>query len=160
PNDVELAFAAVRSGKRDELAALLANDRGLAAARSASGVSILLEARYHNQLDLVELLLSAAQPLDIFEASAIAGGEGQGAALLENDPGLARAFSADGFTALHLAAYFAQEAMARILLDRGANPDAVSRNAMHLRPLHSAAAGKAGGILAMLLDRGADASAK
>jgi ankyrin repeat protein len=159
-SDVEKAFEALRSGDTAGLAALLERDRTLAAARNASGVSILLSARYQRRSDLVKLLLAAAQPLDIFEAAAIPGGEGQGAALLENDPKLANAFSADGFTPLHLAAYFGQDAMARILLDRGANPDAVSRNPMALRPLHSASVSPAPAIVTMLLEYGAQVNAK
>jgi ankyrin repeat protein len=160
PHDVDEAFQAVQSGDADGLKALLARDPSLAAARTASGVSILLTARYHRRMDLVELLLASSPPLDIFELSAIPRREGQGAALLEADPELASAYSADGFTPLHLAAYFGQEAMARILLDRGADPDAVSRNPMGLRPLHSASVSQALPIVTLLVDRGADVNAK
>jgi len=159
-SDIDKAFEAVRSGDVNGLAVLLASDRSLAAARSPSGVSILLTACYHRRMDLVEMLLASAQPMDIFEASAVPGGTEQGAALLDADPGLAQAFSADGFTPLHLAAYFGQEAMARILLDRGADPDAVSRNPMALRPLHSASVSRALGIVTRLLDQGAEVNAK
>jgi ankyrin repeat protein len=159
-SDVEKALEAVQSGDAQGLAALLAQDPGLAAARSASGVSILMVARYHRRMDLVDMLLAASQPLDIFEAAAVPRGEGQGAALLRKNPDLARAFSADGFTPLHLSAYFGQETMARILLDRRADPDAVSRNPMALRPLHSAAVSPSLGIAAMLLAHGAQVNAK
>jgi uncharacterized protein len=159
-NEVDKAFEAVRSGDANGLAALLAGDRSLGAARNTSGISILLTACYHRRTDLVEMLLGSAQPLDIFEVSAVPGRAEHGAALLEEGPELANAFSADGFTPLHLAAYFGQEAMARILLDRGADPDAVSRNPMALRPLHSASVSRALGIVEALLDRGADVNAK
>ena len=42
--------------------------------------------------------------------------------------GRAQAVSADGFTALHLAAYFGKAEAARRLLDAGAEVDAVSQN--------------------------------
>jgi ankyrin repeat protein len=159
-SDVERAFEAVQSGDADALAALLAADRSLARSRSASGISLLLTACYHRRTNLVEMLRSADPTLDIFEASAVSGGAEQGAELLDADPGLAQAFSADGFTALHLAAYFGQEAMAAILLERGADADAVSRNAMSLRALHSASVSRELGIVALLLDRGANVNAK
>src|SRR5262245_40698689 len=158
--DVELAFDAVRSGDGKRLASLLAADPLLAAARGAGGVSILLTARYHGRMDLVEMLLESAQPLDIFEASAISGQTEQGTRLLDADPARAGGFSPDGFTPLHLAAYFGQEGMARILLDRGADPNAVSRNTMALRPLHSASVSRAFEIVRDLLAHGADANAK
>ena len=41
--------------------------------------------------------------------------DGRLAELLAGDPGLARAWSADGFTALHYAAFFGGEAVARLL---------------------------------------------
>jgi ankyrin repeat protein len=159
-SDVENAFEAVRSGDANALAALLAANRSLAAARDAGGVSILLTACYHRRMDLVEMLLACAQPLDIFEASAVPGGAEQGAALLAVDPALASAVAPDGFTPLHLSAYFGQEAMAAILLEHGADPDAVSRNPMALRPIHSAAVSRALGIVTGLLVRGADVNAR
>jgi ankyrin repeat protein len=159
-SDVEAAFRAVQAGDADALKVLITRDPSLAAARNAGGVSLLLTARYHRRTDLVAMLLECEQPLDIFEAAAIPGQAGRGAALLEVDPSLANAFSSDGFTPLHLAAYFGQEAMAQMLLDRGADPNAVSRNPMTLRPLHSAAASAALAIVKLLLDRGAEVNAK
>jgi len=159
-SEADRAFEAVRSGDATGLAALLAGDRSLGAARSTSGVSILLTACYHRRTNLVEMLLGSAQPLDIFETSAVPGRAEQGAALVDADPSLANAFSADGFTPLHLAAYFGHEAMARILLGRGADPNAISRNPIALRPLHSASVSRAQGIVEALLDRGADVNAK
>jgi uncharacterized protein len=50
--------------------------------------------------------------------------------------------------------------MARLLLDHGADPDAVSRNAMALRPLHSACSARNFGIVAMLLKQGVDVNAR
>ena len=73
---------------------------------------------------------------------------------------LARAFSPDGFTPLHLAAYFGREAMAGMLLEHGAEPGAVSRNAMALEPLHSAAVSRSLAIVKRLLERRAEVNAR
>jgi ankyrin repeat protein len=154
------AFAAVRSGDREALAGLLRADAALAGARDDNGVSLLMQACYHRRPEMVEMLRAAAPPLDIFEAAALAEEESCGAALLAADPGRARAWSGDGFTPLHLAAFFGREPMARLLLAHGADPDAVARNPMAVRPLHSAAACPARGIVAMLLDAGADVNAR
>jgi ankyrin repeat protein len=157
---IERAFAAIRTGDSAALAELLASDPRLAAARNAAGISVVLWACYHRQTPLVEMLLAVGEPLDIFEASAVSGGSERGVALLTADPSLIGAFSVDGFTPLHLSAYFGQEEMASVLLEHGADPNAVSRNSMALRPLHSAAVSRALGIVTNLLDRGADVNAK
>ena len=159
-SESEKAFAAVRSGDVDILAGLLAGSPSLAASRDENGVSLLLTACYHRRLELAELIRASAGPLDIFESSAVEGGADRGARLLEEDPALARAFAPDGFTALHLAAYFGREAMAGTLLEHGAEPDAVSRNAMALRPLHSAAVSRSLAIVKRLLEHGADVNAQ
>ena len=67
---------------------------------------------------------------------------------------------ADGFTALHLAAFFGGAAVARRLLDAGADPDAVARNPMAVRPLHSAVAGGQVEVALALIAAGADVGAR
>src|SRR5437588_647580 len=81
-------------------------------------------------------ILARGPAIDIFETAALPGQAERGAALLAAGPALARAYSGDGFTPLHLAAFFGHEAMAHLLLARGADANAVSRNPMALRPLH------------------------
>ncbi len=157
---VERAFEAVRSGDAECLAEMLAGDPALAGARNDYGLSLVLQACYFKRQNIVDLILDASPLLDIFDASALPDQTERAAELLAADPSLAGRFSADGFTPLHLASYFGAEETARLLLARGALPDAVSRNAMSLRPLHSAAAARAMGIVAMLLQRGADVNAR
>jgi ankyrin repeat protein len=159
-SEVEKAFEAVRTGNAEILAALLGANPALAGSRDKSGVSLLLSACYHRRAGVVESILAAAGPLDIFEASAVEGGTERGRELLESDPALAGAYSSDGFTPLHLAAYFGREAMAILLLDGGADPSAVSRNPMSLQPIHSAAVSRSLAIVKALLQQGADASAR
>jgi uncharacterized protein len=122
-------------------------------------VSPLLRAVYSGDDQQVESLLAAAPDLDIFEASAL-GRTDRVAELLGNDPELVRAWSADGFTPLHLAAFFSRPETARLLLERGAEVDAVARNSMRVTPLHSAAAARNAETARDLLERGADANAR
>jgi ankyrin repeat protein len=156
----EKAFRAVRTGDTAGLAGLLKTDPALAAARDENGISLRVQACYQRKTDMLAMLRDAGPPLDIFEAAALPGAAARGAELLAADPGLAGAWSGDGFTPLHLASFFGSEEMARILLDGGADPNAVARNPMAVQPLHSAAASRAVGIIRMLLDRGADANAR
>jgi ankyrin repeat protein len=156
----EKAFAAVRAGDIPSLMELLASDRSLAGARDASGLSLVLLACYYRKKDMLDLLVEADPPLGICEAAAVPDKASHGRKLLENDRGLAASWSPDGFTPLHLAAYFGNEEMVALLLVHHADVNAVSRNPMCLQPLHSACAGRALGIVQMLLEQGADVNAR
>ncbi len=156
----EKAFGAVRTGDVKGLAELLTADPTLAAARDENGVSLRLLACYHRKSDMLAMLRDAGPPLDIFEAAALPGAAGRGAELLAADTGLATAWSADGFTPLHLASFFGRGEMVRVLLDHAADPNAVARNPMGVQPLHSAAACRDIEIVTMLLDRGADVNGR
>jgi ankyrin repeat protein len=67
--------------------------------------------------------------------------------------------SADGFTALHLAAFFGQPPVARLLLDRGADPNLWASGDLYVQPLHSAVAGGNAEVAEMLIHGGADVNA-
>ena len=151
-------FDAIRAGDARAVTALVADRPELAQARGDDGVSAVLTARYRSQGAILETLLAAEPELDVFDVSAI----GQTARLMDllrADPGFATAWSADGFTALHLAAFFGQLEPATLLVRAGAVIDAVSRNAMRVTPLHSASAGGHTAICELLIDRGADVNA-
>jgi ankyrin repeat protein len=92
---------------------------------------------------------------DVFEAAALGDSERlQG--LLDADPSLAQAWSDDGFTALHLAAYLGGPAALQVLIGAGADVNAVARNDMQVQPLHSAAAHGSVESVEQLLVAGAD----
>jgi ankyrin repeat protein len=152
-------FAAIRAGDQQAVGAALAAEPALAAARNAAGVSAVLWACYTRQAGALAALLAAGPELDVFEAVAAGAGE-RAEALLAADPALAAAWSADGFTALHLAAFFGHEALALRLLALGADAGAPAREATHVTPLHSAAAARSAGIARALLVRGADPDAR
>ena len=119
-------------------------------------VSELMDAVYRGERSTVERLLSADLELDVFEAAAVGRGD-RVRELLERDPTLAGAFSTDGFTALHLAAFFSHDVdSARLLVEAGADVSAPARNPMAVTPLGSAAARGAHAVAALLLDAGAE----
>jgi ankyrin repeat protein len=151
----ELIDAGDQDALRDELD--LAPD--LAGTRNADGLSPVLYALYNGKSKLVEPLLDANPPLDVFDSAAVGRTRGL-EELLDAEPALATAWSKDGFTALHLAAFFGQEEAAKILLESGAEVNLVARNAsIHVTPLHSAAAGSHAAIVKLLLEHGADPNA-
>jgi ankyrin repeat protein len=151
----EQLFDAIRRGDAAQARRLLQRDASLAAARDPSGVSALLFACYNRRRELIDLLAGALPALDLFEAAAAGRGERVNT-LLAADPSLAQAFSPDGFTALHYAAFFGQPQVAQALLAAGAAPNAQARNAMQVFPLHSAVAAGQRAIVALLLEHGAD----
>ena len=151
-------IAAVQAGDAARVAVLVAEDPSQANARDASGVSAILLSRYRSDRAVTEALLAADPDLDVFEASAL-GYADRLAEHLDADGGTARSVSADGFTPLHLAAFFGKAEVARRLLDAGADVNAVSQNEMRVQPLHSAAAGRHHEVCRVLLTAGADVDA-
>ena len=155
----ERLFDAISADDGDAVAELLEARPDLAGARNKDGLSPVLQALYNGRTALVDVLLDANPPLDVFDAAAVGRTRGL-EELLEAEPELAQAWSPDGFTALHYAAFFGQEEAAQILLDHGAETNLVARNAtIHVTPLHSAAAGSHPGIVKLLLEHGADPNA-
>jgi len=147
--------------KRKDPAAVtraLDTDPGLATARSASGQTPALVAIYWRPPEMLALLRSRGVSLDVFEAAA-AGDTERVRALLDADPSLRDAHARDGWTPLHLAGHFRQTAVIDLLLARGADVNAVSRNADANAPLHAAAAGGAdAAVMSRLVAAGARVS--
>jgi uncharacterized protein len=141
----EELFAAIKSGDVDALRRLLAGDPGLAGA-TEDGVSALLVSLYHRQDAARAELLAAGAPVGPLEAAALGRAEGL-------DP---HARGGDGFTSLHLAAFFGGGETVRALLAAGADADADADNPLQVRPLHSAVAARDRESVAALLGSGAD----
>jgi ankyrin repeat protein len=152
-------LAAAEAGDIAEVDRLLATSPALAAAKGADGVSAIMRARYHGHAWLAERLADATGELDLFEAAAL-GRVGRIEELTDAAPAALAAEAADGFTALHLAAFFGHLEAAAVLLGRGAAPDVAAGSESRVRPLHSAAAGGHAAIVALLLERGADPNAR
>jgi ankyrin repeat protein len=152
-------FAAIDAGDHPRLAGMLSAEPRLAAERGPDGISAALHARYRADHTAVELLLHSNPPLDVFDAAAF-GRIGRLAELLDGDPGLVAARSPDGFTPLHLAAFFGQLESTRLLLERDAPVDAVADNEMRVTPLHSATAGGHEDVARLLIKAGADVNAR
>jgi ankyrin repeat protein len=150
---------AAEAGDAAGVERLIGESPELASARGPDGISAILRARYHGHAWIAERLADAVSELDVFEAAAL----GRAARVEEAvgaDPEVVRAEAADGFTALHLAAFFGQLEVAAVLLEHGAAVDAEAGNPSHVQPLHSAAAGGHAAIAALLLERGADPNAR
>lgn len=152
-------FAAVGTGDPAKVDQLLRTDRRLAFARTDDGVSVVLWAMYVGQPRLATLLAHAKRDLDIFESAAVGLTERLGE-LLDEDVRRAGSWTEDGFTPLHLAAFFGHPDAARRLITAGADVEAVARNSMQVTPLHSAAASRHSECVRVLLDAGANADSQ
>jgi uncharacterized protein len=156
-------LAAIAAGDTERARAIVAADPAASAARDGDGVSAVLLARYRGASEAVTVLraglAAAGVELDVFEAAAF-GEVTRLGAILAADPGAVGAWSGDGFTALHLAAFFGGGAAVERLLAAGADPDAVARNPMEVRPLHSAVAGGDADAALALIAAGADVDAR
>jgi ankyrin repeat protein len=150
---------AIAAGDLAAVRRIVAERPAAARARNDQGVSAVMFALYRWQHAIAAELRPHAGPLDVFEAAAIGDAE-RVAELLASDPSLAGVYAPDGFTPLHLAAFFARDDAARTLIARGAEVGAVSRNQMTNQPLHAAAAGGSVEICRLLLENGADVNAR
>ena len=145
-------------GESERVVALIDEDPTLANARGEDGVSALLHARYRFDRTMVDAIVAADPDMDVFDAAAM-GHVDRLRHRLEEDPARANAFAGDGFTPLHLAAFFGKTEIARILLAEGALVDTYGRNGLANQPLHAAAAGRHIEVCRVLLAAGADVDA-
>jgi ankyrin repeat protein len=117
-----------------------------------------MAALYRGHRGLAERLADALarinQPLGIFAAAALGRLDALEAAMASGDR--VDSYAYDGWTPLHLAAFFGHARLVGRLLAAGASPDAISRNALANTPLHAAVAGGHGEVSLLLIERGAN----
>jgi ankyrin repeat protein len=158
-DDIEQLFLRVGIGDASLVAEMLRYRPELARAPDASGLSVLRFARYMREDRVLDLLIDAGPPLDVFEAAAL-DRAAQVRELLAQDASLALAYDADGSTPVHVAAASDAPAVIRALLDAGALVDTLSGDGQSRTPLHSGVAAGAPAACRELLRAGADPNAR
>ena len=152
-------FTAIRAGDTATVQKLIDADPALLDAKDENGLSALTVAKYTRQESIAQMLLDRGASLDIFHA-AMAGVLPRVVELLAGDRGLVNSYSSDGWTPLHVAAFFSNKDTVEILLANGADVHARSRNALGNTPLHAAVAARNNDVVPVLLAHGADVNAR
>ena len=111
---------AAMQGRLDKVETMLRADPSLANLKDEKGVSVIMNATYYRQREVVDLLLASGAELNIFEAAAT-GQTDRLRTLLEKDPGLVNAYSPDAFTPLGFAVFFGHLETVKALLAGGAH---------------------------------------
>ena len=123
-------------------------------------MSDALQALYAGERARALRLLADDDELSIFDAAAF-GKTDRVRQILEEDLAQARAFSQDGFTALHLAIFGHQESAALLLIEQGADLDALSTGEIaRVPPLGTAVFVRSAPLARLLLDAGADVNGR
>jgi uncharacterized protein len=148
-------FEAIEAGDVGGVDAILDRDPAAATSRDASGVSALMRALYRFDTALIDAVKTRVDALDVFEAAAF-GDVDRLTVLLEEDPPQVTSYSGDGFTALHLAAFFGRFEAAELLVERGAEVDAFGRGWMTGTAMHSAVSRLHADVVRILLEAGAN----
>ena len=155
---------AIKAGEFERVKAMVSAEPTLIDARSGTGDSAILTAVYHRQQQIVNLLVARGAVLTMFEACAAGEIECVERLLEESASGAMGApginsYSSDGWTPLHLAAFFGHAKVAELLIARSADVNARSRNGNGNTPLHAALAGNHKFVAALFIGHGADVNA-
>ena len=127
---------------------LLASDPAAAEARDEAGLSPLVRAAYRGRGDVFDAVRAASTLTDPWDR--VVAGEQDGLPAPD-------AWSPDGFTALHLAAFAHNAGAVRALLAAGADQNAISRASFaQVTPLGTAVFAGSVEIARILVERGAD----
>lgn len=155
---VEL-FESIKSGNLERVTALLDSEPELANAVNEQGMAAHTLAVYNRRLDIARLLEDRGARIDIF-AACMAGRAELVREMLEGNKSLAKLMSHDGWTPLHLAAFFGHKDVSEALLSAGASVTERSTNAMANMPLHAGTAGRNFELVKMLVEHGAPVNAR
>lgn len=156
-------YALIQQGDLHGVGDILKVNPGVAHATNASGVSPVLFALYCGRPEMARTLAALRGTLpNLTECTAF--GDLKAVRIsLERSPELVNQFTKDGYSLLHLAAWFGHSEMVAYLLEKGGNPNAVSKNEGHFHVVNSAAAhqnhDKATLNVRLLLEAGADPNA-
>jgi ankyrin repeat protein len=128
----------------------------MTASRGEDGMLASMQALYEGREEEAYRLLPPDEELTAHEAATF-GRVDRLRQLLDEDPARVNEASSDGFSPLHLAIFGGHESTVRLLIERGADLEAVSTASIaRVRPLGTAANFRALELGRLLLEAGAD----
>ena len=149
---------AIKAGDVQRIGALIDADPAVLST-SENNVTPLLLAIYHGKKEIAQLLVDRGAPLSFAEACAL-GDTDRAQRMLAADPGLIDSRTPDGYPAAGIAIFFGHGALARWLIEQGADVNAYADNANRVAPVHAAASARDRETMRLLLERGADPNAR
>jgi ankyrin repeat protein len=151
-------FEAIRGGNDLAVDTAVADNEELLRTHDEAGMSAVVAAASAGHIRLAERLaarlIKSTDGIGFFDAAAV-GNVSAVRNMLSEDLAAVDDRGPDGCTALHLAARFGQMEVARLLLGRGADPNAISLNDERVTPLYSAVLAKHRDTATLLLALGA-----
>jgi ankyrin repeat protein len=150
-------FDAIKAGEFERVKAMVSATPAIVNARGEAG-SAVLTAVYHRHKEIVNLLVARGAELTLFEACA-AGELERVERLVRESPGMINAHSDDGWTPLHLGAFFGHAKVVELLLAHGADVAGRSTNSNGNTPLHAALVANQKMAAGLLIGHGADVNA-
>lgn len=145
----------IEAGNAYKLTELLEAQPNLAILKTSLNISPIMLSSYYKKNEIAEILFKYVPKISIFEAIAL----GKLDFILDSlhdNPELIHEFSEDGYCPLHLASYFGNEEITRLLLLNDANPNISSYNGYQIYPLHIAIENNFTMVAKMLIEGGAD----
>jgi ankyrin repeat protein len=140
-------FELIDAGDAAGLGEALAADPAAAAQHDEQGLTVLMRAAYRGGA-VLEAVRAADPPLEAFDRIVVGSAE----SLPEPD-----AWTPDGFTPLHIAAFANNTEAARKLLAAGADPNVIAKASFaRVTPLGTCAFAGANDVARVLLEHGAD----
>ncbi len=147
-------MGALAAGDMAALQQAVADDPSILARETPLGVGLVMAACYHRFMAGAEWLameqrtIGWSEEIALGRVSAVSARASQGTLPLAGH-------TADGWTPLHVAAFFDRAEIVHLLLDAGADITVLSTNEQANQPLHAAAAGRALRSATALVERGA-----
>src|SRR2546430_6303332 len=150
-------FDAIKKGNSARVSELLKQQPSLIKATYKNGITMVMLAVYAHHPEIAESFIATGIEPNIFE-SAATGRVDRVRELIKKNPELVRAWSPDGWTALHL--NFNHPEVAKLLIDAGADLNLNSRNKLNATPLQGAAANNWIELATLYLSHGANVNCR
>ncbi len=153
--ETEKFFEAIKNGERSKIEEMIDRDPTMVSAKNKSGATGILFALYAGRPELAELIAKRKPRLDIFEAASL-GHLSNIEVLIKENPRIVSEYSAEGFTALQLAAYIGKGDTVDFLLSSAADVNSIAKNPTEYTALTGAVARGHHDIASTLLKQGAN----